>query len=104
MTIQEHLKILKKRYPDEHEETLLFACYLHDKLDMALQYKAKLEACSNNRDIAQIVVRPLYINEEIDDVRAKNGGFIHSMLTLTSFGKQGKVTSVRYHVAKMLDE
>ena len=71
---------------------------------MALQYKDKLEACSNNRDIAQIVVRPLYVNEEIDDVRAKNGGFINSMLALTSFSKQGKVTSVRYHIAKMLDE
>lgn len=104
MTIQEHLKILKKRYPDENEDTLLFACYLHDKLDLALQYKDKLGSCSNNRDIAQIVVRPLYINEEIDDVRAKNGGFIYSMLALTSFGKQGKVTSVRYHIAKMLDE
>lgn len=104
MNIQEHLKILKKRYPDENEATLLFACYLHDKLELALQYKDKLEACSNNRDIAQIVVRPLYVNEEIDDVRAKNGGFIYSMLALTSFTKQGKVTSVRYHIAKMLDE
>ena len=104
MNIQEHLKILKKRYPDENEATLLFACYLHDKLDLALQYKDKLEACSNNRDIAQIVVKPLYVNEEIDDVRAKNGGFIYSMLALTSFTKQGKVTSVRYHIAKMLDE
>lgn len=104
MNIQEHLKILKKRYPDKNEATLLFACYLHDKLELALQYKDKLEACSNNRDIAQIVVRPLYVNEEIDDVRAKNGGFIYSMLALTSFTKQGKVTSVRYHIAKMLDE
>lgn len=104
MNIQEHLKILKKRYPDENEATLLFACYLHDKLELALQYKDKLEACSNNRDIAQIVVRPLYVNEEIDDVRAKNGGFINSMLALTNFAKQGKVTSVRYHIAKMLDE
>ena len=104
MNIQGHLKILKKRYPDENEATLLFACYLHDKLELALQYKEKLEACSNNRDIAQIVVRPLYVNEEIDDVRAKNGGFIYSMLALTSFSKQGKVTSVRYHIAKMLDE
>lgn len=104
MNIQEHLKILKKRYPDENEATLLFACYLHDKLELALQYKDKLEACSNNRDIAQIVVRPLYVNEEIDDVRAKNGGFINSMLALTSFSKQDKVTSVRYHIAKMLDE
>lgn len=104
MNIQEHLKILKKRYPDENEATLLFACYLHDKLELALQYKDKLEACSNNRDIAQIVVRSLYVNEEIDDVRAKNGGFIYSMLALTSFTKQGKVTSVRYHIAKMLDE
>lgn len=93
-----------QRYPDENEDTLLFACYLHDKLELALQYKDKLEACSNNRDIAQIVVRPLYVNEEIDDVRAKNGGFINSMLALTSFSKQGKVTSVRYHIAKMLDE
>lgn len=104
MNIQEHLKILKKRYPDENEATLLFACYLHDKLELALQYKDQLETCSNNRDIAQIVVRPLYVNEEIDDVRAKNGGFINSMLALTSFSKQGKVTSVRYHIAKMLDE
>ena len=104
MNIQGHLKILKKRYPDENEATLLFACYLHDKLELALQYKEKLEACSNNRDIAQIVVRPLYVNEEIDDVRAKNGGFIYSMLALTSFTKQGKVTSVCYHIAKMLDE
>ena len=104
MNIQEHLKILKKRYTDENEATLLFACYLHDKLELALQYKNKLETCSNNRDIAQIVVRPLYVNEEIDDVRAKNGGFINSMLALTSFSKQGKVTSVRYHIAKMLDE
>lgn len=95
---------MKIRYPDENEDTLLFACYLHDKLELALQYKDKLEACSNNRDIAQIVVRPLYVNEEIDDVRAKNGGFINSMLALTSFSKQGKVTSVRYHIAKMLDE
>lgn len=93
-----------QRYPDENEDTLLFACYLHDKLELALQYKDKLEACSNNRDIAQIVVRPLYVNEEIDDVRSKNGGFINSMLALTSFSKQGKVTSVRYHIAKMLDE
>lgn len=93
-----------QRYPDENEDTLLFACYLHDKLELALQYKDKLETCSNNRDIAQIVVRQLYVNEEIDDVRAKNGGFINSMLALTSFSKQGKVTSVRYHIAKMLDE
>lgn len=104
MNIEEHLKIMKIRYPDENEDTLLFACYLHDKLELALQYKDKLEACSNNRDIAQIVVRQLYVNEEIDDVRAKNGGFINSMLALTSFSKQGKVTSVRYHIAKMLDE
>lgn len=104
MNIEEHLKIMKIRYPDENEDTLLFACYLHDKLELALQYKDKLEACSNNRDIAQIVVRPLYVNEEIDDVRSKNGGFINSMLALTSFSKQGKVTSVRYHIAKMLDE
>ena len=104
MNIQEHLKILMQRYPDENEDTLLFACYLHDKLELALQYKDKLETCSNNRDIAQIVVRQLYVNEEIDDVRAKNGGFINSMLSLTSFSKQGKVTSVRYHIAKMLDE
>lgn len=104
MNIEEHLKIMKIRYPDENEDTLLFACYLHDKLELALQYKYKLETCSNNRDIAQIVVRPLYVNEEIDDVRAKNGGFINSMLALTSFSKQGKVTSVRYHIAKMLDE
>ena len=95
---------MKIRYPDENEDTLLFACYLHDKLELALQYKDKLEACSTNRDIAQIVVRQLYVNEEIDDVRAKNGGFINSMLALTSFSKQGKVTSVRYHIAKMLDE
>lgn len=104
MNIEEHLKIMKIRYPDENEDTLLFACYLHDKLELALQYKDNLETCSNNRDIAQIVVRPLYVNEEIDDVRAKNGGFISSMLALTSFSKQGKVTSVRYHIAKMLDE
>lgn len=90
MNIQEHLKILKKRYPDENEATLLFACYLHDKLELALQYKDQLETCSNNRDIAQIVVRPLYVNEEIDDVRAKNGGFINSMLALTSFPNKVK--------------
>lgn len=39
MNIQGHLKILKKRYPDENEATLLFACYLHDKLELTLQYK-----------------------------------------------------------------
>lgn len=104
MTIQNHLKILKKRYPDEQEQTLLFACYLHDNLELALLYKEKLEKCSSYRDIAQTVVRSLYVTEEIDDVRAKKGDFINSMLVLTSFGKEGKVTSVRYHIVSMLNE
>lgn len=104
MGIEEHLKILKRRYPDENEDTLLFACYLHDNLELSLLYKKKLEACSSYRDIAQTIVRPLYVSEEIDSIRAKKGDFILSMLALTSFGKQGKVTSARYHIVNMLNE
>lgn len=35
-----------KRYSNEQEKTLLFACYLHDNLESVLLYKDKLEKCS----------------------------------------------------------
>lgn len=104
MPIKDRLNILKKRFPEEDSRLLTLSCYLGDKVEYAKEYKQKLEVCNDYRDIAQTVVRPLYANGDIDSITAKSKHFIQVLLSLTSYGKDGKYRSVYYHIRQMLDE
>lgn len=104
MPIIDKIKRLKSRFPGEDIELITLACHLGNNLDLAKECKEKLEVCNDYRDIAQIVVKPLYINCEIDDVNVKKRAFITALLDLSTYGKQGKYKSAYYHIRKMLDE
>lgn len=104
MPIKDRLNILKKRFPEEDSRVLTLSCYLRDKLELAKECKQKLEVCNDYRDIAQTVVRPLYINGDIDAITAKSKHFIQVLLSLTSYGKDGKYRSAYYHIRQMLEE
>lgn len=104
MPIIDQIKRLKSRFPDEEVEVITLACHLGNNLDLAKECKEKLEVCNDYRDIAQIVVKPLYINCVIDEVNVRKRAFITALLNLSTYGKQGKYKSAYYHIRKMLDE
>lgn len=102
--IIDKVNILKNRYPEEEEGVLLLACYLDSKVERAKECKEKLETCIDYRDIAQKVVRPLYVNCDIDEEKARSKGLLMTLLPLTVYGKQGKYNSLLYHISLMLTE
>ena len=105
MPIKDRLNALKSHYPDVDILVLTLVCHFRENnVDLGKECKEKLDVCNNYRDIAQIVVRPLYVNCVIDDITAKNKYFIKALLALTSYGNQGKYRSAYYHIKQMLNE
>ena len=105
MPIKDRLNTLKSHYPDVDILVLTLVCHFRENnVDLGKECKEKLDVCNNYRDIAQIVVRPLYVNCVIDDITAKNKYFIKALLALTSYGNQGKYRSAYYHIKQMLNE
>lgn len=105
MPVKDRLNALIRRFPDVDIHVLTLVCHFRkNDVELGIECKGKLEVCNNYRDIAQIVVRPLYINCIIDDITAKNKHFIMALLSLSSYGDQGKYRSAYYHIKQMLDE
>lgn len=105
MPIKDTIKKLKTRFPDEDIKVLTLACHLKNcNVTLAKECKEKLDVCIDYRDIAQIVVKPLYINCEIDEVNVKKRAFITALLDLSTYGVQGKYRSAYYHIKQMLNE
>ncbi len=93
---------LRRQHPKDPEEFLELCCVLHD-YDKARSYAGILSTCTRYADIAHKVVRPLYINGDIDDTRAKSEKFLELLIPLACLGTHGKGHAAVYHVKQMLD-
>ncbi|MDE6215513.1 hypothetical protein [Bacteroides sp.] len=92
---------LRSRYPDMSEE-FLELCHLLSDYDKTKRYTDILDTCSTYADIANKVVRLMYVNGDIDDVRAKSEKFLSLLLPLACLGVQGNSHAAVYHVKQML--
>lgn len=105
MALKFHINRLQKQYPEEPKEIVQLACFLHDNIAKAKEYAADLLCCNDYHDIAQNVVREMYITCQIDKETAmKEKTFIRFLLDLSNYGKQGNPHTAHHHINEMFKD
>lgn len=99
---EKYIADIRSRYPDVSGEFLELCWMLHD-YDKAKRYADILSACSTYADIANKVIRPMYINGDIDDTRARSEKFLDRLLPLACLDTPGNGHAAAYHIRQMLN-
>ena len=94
---------LRAQHPELPQEFFDFCAAIPD-YDKAMHYADLLGTCSTYADIAQKVIRPMYVSGDIDSVRAKSENFLALLLPLACLSVKGKPHSALYHVKKIIDD
>lgn len=100
---EKYMAGLRSQHPDDPEEFLEFCCVCHD-YDKAKRYADILYTCTTYADIANKVVRPMYINGDIDDMRAKSEKFLELLIPLACLDTKGNGHAAVYHVKRAIDD
>lgn len=100
---EKYIDDLRSQYPDEPEEFLELCWLLHD-YGKARDYADLLSACTSYADIAQKVVRPMYVSGDIDDIRARSEKFLTLLIPLVCLDISGNSHAAVYHIRQMLDD
>lgn len=100
---EKYIDGLRSQYPDVSEEFLEFCCVFHD-YEKAKGYSDILNTCNTYADIANKVVRLMYVNGDIDDTRAKSEKFLNLLIPLACLNTKGNAHTAVYHVKQMLDD
>lgn len=104
MPIEPHIENLQLRHPEEPLEIIRLACYLGDDIAKTKAYASILQTCNDYRDIANKVVKDMYVKCLVDKVTAqKEKTFITFLLALCPNVKDGNPHSARYHINLMLE-
>lgn len=104
MPIEPHIENLQLRHPEEPLEIIRLACYLGDDIAKTKAYASILQTCNDYRDIANKVVKDMYVKCLVDKVTAqKEKTFISFLLALCPYVKDGNPHSARYHINLMLE-
>lgn len=99
---EKYIADIRQEHPEAPEELIALCVELHD-YDKATHYADLLGACNNYADIAEKVIRPMYVSGDIDDTKAVKESFIQKLLPLACLDVEGKAHSAVHHVKKMLD-
>lgn len=99
---EKYIADIRSRHPGVSGEFLELCWVLHD-YDKAKSYADILSACPTYTDIANRVIRPMYINGDIDDTRARSERFLGRLLPLACLDIPGNGHAAAYHVRQMLD-
>lgn len=94
---------LRARHPELPQDFFNFCAAIPD-FDKAMHYADLLGTCSTYADIAQKVIRPMYVSGDIDSVRAKSENFLELLLPLARLDVKGKPHAAVYHVKKIIDD
>ena len=97
-----YIDSLRSRHADAPEEFFELCWLLHDE-QKARSYADTLSACTSYADIAQKVVRPMYVSGEIDRLRACSEKFLGLLIPLACLDRSGNAHSAAYHVRQMLN-
>ena len=97
-----YIESLRSGHSDAPEEFFELCWLLHDE-KKARSYADILSACTSYADIAQKVVRPMYVSGEIDILRARSEKFLGLLISLACLDKPGNAHSAAYHVRQMLN-
>lgn len=92
-----------QRHPEASGELLELAWHLHS-VEKAESYARELRECGSYADIANKVIREMYVNGDIDARKACGARFIESLLPFVCMDRKPKAHSVAYHVRNMLRE
>lgn len=92
-----------QRHPEASGELLELAWHLHS-VEKAESYARELRECGSYADIANKVIREMYVNGDIDARKACGARFIESLLPFACMDRKPKAHSVAYHVRNMLRE
>ena len=92
-----------QRHPEASGELLELAWHLHS-VEKAESYARELRECGSYADIANKVIREMYVNGDIDARKACGARFIESLLPFVCMDREPKAHSVAYHVRNMLRE
>ena len=104
MPIEPHIENLQKKHPEEPLEIIRLACFLGDDIAQTKAYASILQTCNDYRDIANKVVKDMYVKCLVDKVTAqKEKTFITYLLSLCPNVKDGNPHSARYHINLMLE-
>ena len=101
MSKEEYKQALRKIHPDEPDEVLNVAWRFHD-MKKAKQCIEELVKCTSYADLANNVIRALYLSCEINSAKALQLSFLSDLLPFTSMDRVGNPHSAAYHVRKML--
>lgn len=99
---EKYIDALRNQHADAPEEFLELCWLLHD-YDKACAYADLLSACTSYADMAQKVIRPMYVNGDIDDIRARSEKFLALLISLACLETRGNSHAAVYHVRQMLD-
>lgn len=80
---EKYIAELRNQHPDDPEEFLEFCSVFHD-YNKAKSYGDILYTCTTYADIANKVVRPMYISGDIDDIKAKSEKFLDLLIPFMS--------------------
>lgn len=105
MALNIHIDRLQKLYPEEPKGIIQLACFLHDNIAKAKEYAEELLCCNDYHDIAQKVVREMYVTCQVDKETAmKEKTFIRFLLDLSNYGIQGNTHTARHHINEMFKD
>lgn len=94
---------LRAQHPELPQEFFDFCAAIPD-YDKAMHYADLLGTCSTYADIAQKVIRPMYVSGDIDSIRAKSEKFLSLLLPLACLEVKGNPHAAVHHVKKIIDD
>lgn len=100
---EKYMEKLRRDSPGEPEEWYALAWHFRSA-GKARLYAGLLASCNANADIAEKVVRRMYVSCDIGLQTALSEKFIRLLLPLACMEKRTKPHSVAYHIRKMLRE
>ena len=100
---EKYIAGLRAQHPELPQEFFDFCAVIPD-FDKALHYSDLLGTCSTYADIAQKVIRPMYVSGDIDDVRARSEKFLALLLPLARLSIVGNPHAAVFHVKKIIDD
>lgn len=100
---EKYIAQLKAEHPELPQKFFDF-CAVLGNYDKASHYADLLATCTNYDDIAEKVIRPMYVNDDIDEVRVKSEKFLALLLPLACLPVEGKAHAAVHHVKKVVDD
>lgn len=98
-----YIAMLHAQHPDMPQEFLDF-CTVFCDYDKTRHYADLLSTCTTYADIAEKVIRPMYVSGDIDSVKAKSEKFLKLLLPLACLEVEGTPHAAVYHVKKIIDD